>query len=132
MTDPEHDSPAADVPAPARTRRRHPAHETRARRRRAAVWVLSLMLGAMLVNAVVGESGYLSTVEAAREEATLRAAVAQLRLENQRLQEQGRRLTSDPAAVEEAARQDLGMIRPGETLIVVKDAVPSTPGGTTK
>jgi cell division protein FtsB len=121
----EIDSPAA-TPSP-RARRRLNAQETRARQRRVAMWTLSLMLGALLVNAVVGENGYLATVRAAREEAALRATVARLRLDNQRLQAEGRRLQTDPDAVEEVARRELGMIRPGETMIVIRDAVAAAP-----
>jgi cell division protein FtsB len=118
-------SPAATRPS--RARRRLTAQETRARHRRAAVWTLSLMLGALLVNAVVGENGYLATVRAAREEAALRATVARLRLENQRLQAEGRRLQTDPEAVEEVARRELGMVRPGETMVVIREATSAAP-----
>lgn len=117
-------------PAPTsspRARRRLTAQETRVRHRRVAMWTLSLMLGALLVNAVVGENGYLATVRAAREEAALRTTVAQLRLENQHLQAEGRRLQTDPTAVEEVARRELGMVRPGETMIVVRDATSAAP-----
>ncbi len=118
-------SPAATPST--RARRRASAQETRVRRRRVAIWTLSLMLGALLVNAVVGENGYLATVRAAREEAALRTTVARLRVENERLQAEGRRLQTDPGAVEEVARRDLGMVRPGETMIVIRDAVTAAP-----
>jgi cell division protein FtsB len=117
-------------PAPTsspRARRRLTAQETRVRHRRVAMWTLSLMLGALLVNAVVGENGYLATVRAAREEAALRTTVAQLRLENQHLQAEGRRLQTDPTAVEEVARRELGMVRSGETMIVIRDATSAAP-----
>ncbi|HVW05533.1 MAG TPA: septum formation initiator family protein [Vicinamibacterales bacterium] len=117
-------------PAPtssSRARRRLTAQETRVRHRRVAMWTLSLMLGALLVNAVVGENGYLATVRAAREEAALRTTVAQLRLENQHLQAEGRRLQTDPTAVEEVARRELGMVRSGETMIVIRDATSAAP-----
>ena len=35
--------------------------------------------------------------------------------------EEVRRLTEDPAAIEEIARRDLGLIRPGEKVFIVKD-----------
>jgi cell division protein FtsB len=122
----EIDSSPAPTSSP-RARRRLTAQETRVRHRRVAMWTLSLMLGALLVNAVVGENGYLATVGAAHEEAALRATVAQLRLENQHLQAEGRRLQTDPDAVEEVARRELGMVRPGETMIVVRDATSAAP-----
>lgn len=78
----------------------------------------------LLVNAIVGENGYLAILEAQRTEATLTRSVATLRLENQRLQEERRRLETDPATLEEIIRDELGFIRPGETTIIVKDAAP--------
>jgi cell division protein FtsB len=122
----EIDSSPAPTSSP-RARRRLTAQETRVRHRRVAMWTLSLMLGALLVNAVVGENGYLATVRAAREEAALRTTVAQLRLENQHLQAEGRRLQTDPTAVEEVARRELGMVRSGETMIVIRDATSAAP-----
>jgi cell division protein FtsB len=93
----------------------------RERYRRLATWVFSLFFGVLLVNSLVGENGYLASIRAGREAAALHAEVARIRLENQELQRQGRRLQEDPAAVEEAARRDLGFIRPGETVIVIRD-----------
>lgn len=78
----------------------------------------------LLVNALVGENGYLARLQAEREEAALTSALARLRIENRELQEERRRLQSDPAAVEETARRMLGMIRPGETVIIVRDLPP--------
>ncbi len=118
-------TPPPPEPAPAavgRPRRRLTAREVRARRRRVITWILSVALGILLVNSVVGENGYLSTIRITREEGQLRAGVARLRLENARLQQESRSLEHDPTAVEDAARRELGMIRPGETVIILKDA----------
>jgi cell division protein FtsB len=40
-----------------------------------------------------------------------------------RLREEARRLREDPTAVEEIARRELGLIKPGERLFIVKDLV---------
>jgi cell division protein FtsB len=113
----------ADGQPPLRTtrarRRLRTAEETRERRRRQWTLGLSLALCGLLVNSIVGENGYLATVRYRAEQAELEAAVARLRRENQALQEEGRRLREDPAALEEEARRSLGLIRPGETLLVV-------------
>jgi cell division protein FtsB len=105
-----------------KVRRRLSAQEVRDRRRRVVTWALSIMLGVLLVNAFVGESGYLANLQAQREEAVLRDRVRRVRLENESLKQQGRRLQTDPTAIEEAARRDLGMVRPGETLVILRDA----------
>jgi cell division protein FtsB len=45
-----------------------------------------------------------------------------MRRENAQLREQARRLREeDPGAIEAAARKQLGMIKPGEMLFIVKD-----------
>ena len=57
----------------------------------------------------------------------LAASVASQRAENARLREQARRLREDPGAIEEIARRELGLIRPGERVFIVKDAPPAKP-----
>jgi cell division protein FtsB len=123
---------APDRPATARARRRlRTAQEIRDRRRRLLTIGLSVALGALLVNAVVGDNGYLAARRMRHEYEAARAEVIRVRIENQRLQQEGRRLETDPAAVEETARRELGFVRPGETLIVIRDATPapSRPNG---
>ena len=44
-----------------------------------------------------------------------------MRVENQRLREQARRYREDPSAIEELARKDLGLIKPGEKLFIIRD-----------
>jgi cell division protein FtsB len=109
-----------------RQRRRPNVRETRERRRRVLTWTLSIVLGVLLVNALVGEHGYLATIGAEREAARLRAEVNALRRENADLQRRALRLQQDRTALEEAAR-DLNFIRPGETLVIVRDARGDTP-----
>lgn len=81
----------------------------------------------VVVSSFFGENGYFATLRAEREHAELQASITRTRLENQRLQQEIRRLDTDPTALEEAARRDLGLIKPGETLIIVKDRVPGQP-----
>ena len=88
---------------------------------------LSVALCALLVNAIVGENGYLAVLRVRAVQSELEASVAALRHENQRLLQESRRLTTDPAALEETARRSLGVIRPGETLVIVRDATPADP-----
>jgi cell division protein FtsB len=78
-----------------------------------------------MVNALVGEKGLLGTLKARSDDNAARAALNDLRYENARLQELARRLREDPSAIEEVARRDLGLVRPGETLVILKDATPA-------
>ena len=109
-------------PAPRVRVRRVSAQTAQDRRRRLVTWGLSLTIGVMLINAVVGEDGYLASVAAHREEQALLREVATVRLDNLDLQQQRVWLDRDPAAVEEAARRQLNFIHPGETLIIVRPA----------
>jgi len=84
-----------------------------------------LFLGSVLiVNWLVGDRGLIAMMRARREYDQLSATIARERAENVRLAEQAARLKDDPAAIEEIARRDLGLIRPGEKLFILKD-VPS-------
>jgi len=122
---PQDEPSAPDAP---RGRRRRTAQDTRQRRRRALTWGLSLLLCVLLVDALVGDNGYLSTLRTAKEQNALMAEVARLRVENQALQDESTRLLTDPAAIEEAARRQLGFVKPGETLVIVHDTPsPATP-----
>ena len=56
----------------------------------------------------------------------LSATIARQRAENARLREEARRLNEDPAAIEEIARRELGLIRPGERVFIIKDVPPAT------
>jgi cell division protein FtsB len=78
----------------------------------------------VLVNAVVGDRGLLETWRARRQHAALVAGISDMRGENRVLREEARRLREDPASIESIARQDLGLIRPGEILVVVRSSQP--------
>ena len=49
-----------------------------------------------------------------------------MRDENARLRELADRLETDPTTIESLAREKLGLVRPGEILVVVKDVKPAT------
>ena len=63
-----------------------------------------------------------------RQEARqLDQAVAAAQAENARLRAQVARLKSDPAAIEDLARRNLGLIKPGEKVFIIRDARPAKP-----
>ena len=95
-------------------------------RTRRIVRVLLLFVSAVIVvDALVGDQGLLAMLRARRQAEELAATIAKQRAENARLREEVRRLTEDPAAIEEVARRELGLIRPGEKLFIVKDVKPA-------
>jgi cell division protein FtsB len=75
----------------------------------------------LIVEALVGEQGLAATMRARKQYDQLTADLARLRAENIGLREEARRLREDPAAIEELARRELGLISPGEKLFIIKD-----------
>lgn len=76
----------------------------------------------LVVDALVGDKGLIETVRARRQHAEVAASLAGLRQQNARLRDDIRRLREDPGTIESIARGELGLMRPGEILFVVKDA----------
>jgi len=77
-----------------------------------------------VVDSLVGDRGLLATMRARRDYDTAAEAVARQRVENARLREEARRLREDPEAIEEIARRELGLIRRGEKVFIIKDGPP--------
>ena len=75
----------------------------------------------LVVDALVGDKGFVDTLRARRQYRESAAALAQKRQENARLREEIRRLREDPSRIESVAREELGLIRPGEVLFIVHD-----------
>jgi cell division protein FtsB len=99
----------------------------RRRHRRVIRYVLLLAGCVLVIDALVGDKGLLAMIQARQTYRALEASLADVRAENARLREQARRLREDPAAVEELARRDLGLIKPGEKLFIIKDVAPKDP-----
>ena len=78
----------------------------------------------LMVNALVGENGYLATLQARSQQASLIDAVARMRIKNQQMREEIHELRTNPRALEEAARRELNMMKPGEKVIILKDSTP--------
>ena len=90
--------------------------------RRKGVHLLLLFVTLVLViDALVGEKGLLESMRARRQYQQLSASLEDLKRENGRLREEVRRLNEDPAAIESLAREELGLIRPGEVVFILKD-----------
>jgi len=96
------------------------------RRGRRAVQYLLVFVGCVLVlDALVGEKGLLEMLKKRQEYRALEQSLADVRSDNARLREEARRLQEDASAIEDLARRELGLIKPGEKLFILKD-VPST------
>jgi cell division protein FtsB len=122
------DSAAAASQTPKRPSTRRSLRDTlevRDRRRKLFRYALAGGVAVLIVNAVIGENGYLATLRARRQLEVLASEVAKLEADNEQLRELGNRLKDDPAALEDAARRELGLVRPGETLVIVRDGKPA-------
>ena len=91
------------------------------RTRRIVQAILLFIAAVIVVDALVGEQGLFAMLRARRQAEELAATIARQKAENARLREEVERLNDDPAAIEEVARRELGLIRPGEKVFIIKD-----------
>jgi len=97
------------------------------RRRRAIQYVVVLIGCVIIVDALVGEKGLVAMRKARQQYQALETALAAEKAANDRRREEARRLREDPSAIEDLARRELGLIKPGEKLFILKDAPPPAP-----
>ena len=87
--------------------------------------ILNLLLGfatvVLLVDALVGEKGLVARMRARAEYQKQYAAVEAIKLQNIKLRETAASLRDDPSAIEAVAREELGLIREGEMLFILRD-----------
>jgi cell division protein FtsB len=111
-------------PAP---RRRTPKPKRPARKRHVVHLLILFVASVIVVNGLVGDRGLLAMLRARQEYDALSASIARQRAENARLRDTARRLREDPSTIEEIARRELGLIKPGERVFILKDVPPSKP-----
>jgi cell division protein FtsB len=76
----------------------------------------------LIVDALIGDTGLVERLRERERFNDVKTSLETLKQENAALREQARRLREeDPATIESAARRQLGMIKPGEVLFIVKD-----------
>jgi len=109
-------------PAP---RRAAPDPKRPSRNRRLVHLLLLFVASVIVVDALVGDRGLVAMLRARRAYDELSASITRQRAENASLREEARRLREDPSAIEEIARRELGLIRPGERVVIVKDVAPA-------
>jgi cell division protein FtsB len=89
-------------------------------RKRAAVLSAVIALIALVVGSVFGDRGILHWMAEQERNAALAREVEELRATNQRLSLDIDALRTDPRAVERIAREELGLARGGEVMILVR------------
>lgn len=105
--------------------------EARQWRRRVAAWVISGLAFVLVVNALVGENGYIAIMRAKNEQRVLQDALATIRQDNREKRQKIERLKTDPQELEDAARQ-LRMSKPGEKMIIVTPRATPAPASPSK
>ncbi len=83
-------------------------------RRRQVVWGAVAIALVLAVGSLSAEGGFRRYARLKRDLYALEERNARLRNENERLKREAQRLKSEPAAIERAARESLGLVRPGE------------------
>jgi cell division protein FtsB len=94
-------------------------------RRRTIHLLLVFVTVVLVVDSLVGEKGLMESMRARKQYRALAASLDAVRRENDRMREEVRRLKEDPSAIESLARKELGLIRPGEVLFIIKDEKPA-------
>lgn len=84
---------------------------------RKQVWVALSVAGALVLVSVADSRGFRKYLQLQEEAKQLEARNARLREENDRFRREIEALRSDPSAVERAAREELGFIKPGEIVL---------------
>jgi len=93
-------------------------------RRHEQAWIGRVLCFAACVlaaNALIGERGLSETLRAREEFRRAVAELSRLQHENASLAGEIRRLKQDVRTIEGVARAELGLIKPGEILVVIKD-----------
>ncbi len=110
------------------TEAQHPVHARPRRRPAWRLWpprpalFLALLVTLLVAHALIGEQGFSSALDTWRTYQRLTADVSTLRAENVRLRRETQRLRGDLATIEAVAREELGLILPGEKVFLLGDA----------
>ncbi len=80
-----------------------------------------------MVDGLFGQRGVIENLRLADRNGAMAARVALLKAENIALEEHARRLKHDPAAIEDLARRDLGLLTDGELVVILRDVAAPTP-----
>jgi cell division protein FtsB len=94
-------------------------------KRRTVNLLLIFVTVVLIADALIGEKGLIESIHARRQYRELSASLEALRRDNQRMRDDVKRLREDPGAIESMAREQLGLIRPGEVLFIIKDEQPA-------
>ena len=85
-----------------------------------------VFIGCMvLLDSLFGERGLVEMMRKRDEGRALAQQLAKLREQNEHLLEEIQKVQDDPATIEDLAKRDLDMIKPGEKLFIIRDLPPT-------
>ena len=90
-------------------------------RKKAAILASIIVVVGLLVGSLFGDRGLLQLVSQRERADDLAREIEQLKADNSRLAADIGALRRDPAAIEKIAREELGLVRPGETVFVIRE-----------
>jgi cell division protein FtsL len=85
-----------------------------------------VFLLALVVASVMGNRSLIRMYQMHRDRATLEREIEQLTAANTSLAEEVRTFRTDPARVEAIAREELGLVKPGELVYEFRSTIPPT------
>lgn len=92
--------------------------------RRNAWRILGVALLALFLQDVFGTHGFLAMRRTQQEIKQIREQIGKLNAENKSLAGEVNALKTDPKAIERVAREDMGLVRPGELIYKLPDSAP--------
>lgn len=90
-------------------------------RKKAAILASIIVVVGLLVGSLFGDRGLLQLVSQRERAESLAREIEQLKADNSRLAAEIGALRTDPYAIERLAREELGLVRPGETVFVIRE-----------
>lgn len=81
------------------------------------IFMVSIIFLLFLAYGIFGEKGYLQLRKVGLQNQKLRQEIEQIREENLQMMREIKALKTDPKAIEKIAREELGMVKPGEVKI---------------
>ena len=83
--------------------------------------LLALLTLILIANGLLGDRGLVRTTQVRQKRQELADSITRLQRQNQHLTQQAERLRRDTSAIEELARGELGLLRPGEQVFIITD-----------
>jgi cell division protein FtsB len=93
-------------------------------RKKAGVLGTVIVLLALVVGSIFGDRGLLNLAQKREQVRTLQREIETLRAENARLAGEIVALRESPRAIEQLAREELGLARPDETVFLIREEDP--------